>query len=260
MDLNLNKLAFGIIIFFAMSTSWATECSISLASMYERLSLPHISLLQMMYRLEETSPKELKFTILRQEPNSPIHRGSTHFDYSIVFHENENSIIVFILVEKEKKQYAKTFLFPTENFYDEWAFQIEKYIFDVIEQTGGINKENHAEKKTKQIKHEKISTKINTFPSFALGIIGVSYKSYNDSRENLFSLFPLNFEMSFFPFGHLELGIFTSFSHDSSTFLYYDFNARHIREKSQYINLEYGTSLGYLSTFQNSIFPWTFLL
>lgn len=92
------------------------------------------------------------------------------------------------------------------------------------------------------------------FPNINVGLSAISYKLFNDQRVNLFSVYPINISILFYPLKKIEIGGFFKFSYDTSIFLYRNINSGQLSEKKINFDFEYGFMIGYCSVFENTLY------
>lgn len=108
--------------------------------------------------------------------------------------------------------------------------QIEKDVSHIShKEIVQITNENRTNFNEKKVNHD--------FPYASLSVTGVSFHLYYEDLNN-FSIFPINFSLSFYPLRYMEISLFYNLSYND---FYLDFGSRDMAMFAQF----YGMSLGF---------------
>lgn len=130
--------------------------------------------------------------------------GSIIYEYVYVLYiSNEND---FIVSERDEKK---------------WLDIISNSLDHVLMLKDKINIEKKMISRSFKFEHD--------FPFFSIGVNALSGKIYFDNRMNarsqkLFSVFPVDIKLKFFPLKYLEVGVFTQFDYNNMVYRYLDNN------------------------------------
>lgn len=145
-------------------------------------------------------------------------------------------------------------------------FSHEKYISNEIEKKwiNIINKSIDEISKTprKRTFKKKFIKRLfkfeHDFPIFSLGVTALSVRMYFDERmfENInnkiFSVFPIETRMTFFPLRYFEVGIFASFNFENMVYAYYDNKVKQFKNFYPNFILFYGFFTGLSFFYDNN--------
>ncbi len=130
---------------------------------------------------------------------------------------------------------------------DEWTSKIDGALLSIM---------NREEPNRRVMPLFDFNTQSRDFPIVNINASIISAKIFFDDRINskVFSVFPINLNISFFPLKHLEAGLYVTFNFDNVIYNYYDMNLNKFDIYNNNYSINYGLSLGVCFHTQNNYF------
>lgn len=257
MELKLNKLLLLVLLFYSFDIS-AVTCGLVFPDMYNTNSDLKVLTLYLVNSLEHEEDNNINYILIRNDNNLSNTIKSSMYDLLIYFTVYENVIQISLEKQKDKdKIIKKLFVNPdiirNKNINSTTADlikQINSIVLDLFDDISGVQS---VEGINSIISNKKNIFKFE-FPNAQLGVTGVSYKVFNDERSNLFSVFPVNLFVTFFPHDNFEIGLFYRFSYNSNIVLFRDIINKKTNEKLILFDMEYGFMTGFSTTYEKTVY------